>query len=152
MRRVKRLMSGMGPNLWPYWIPRFIGIFNSEYETWIWQAEDCRASKTFPMIPNLTNFLGTGRRKSSFQFLRISLGKWTSSEKPFKSIKICARKFHIFWFQYRHVTWTDANTVVQIWSWMKNRWHRYWWRMLETKCLDNKFKMLVTDSRWWWPI
>ena len=32
------------------------------------------------------------------------------------------------------------------------RWHRCWWRMLETKCVGDKFKMLMTDSRCWWPI
>ena len=26
-------------------------------------------------------------------------------------------------------------------------WHRCWWRMLETKCVGDKFKMLMTDLR-----
>ena len=30
--------------------------------------------------------------------------------------------------------------------------HRCWWRMLETKCVGDKFVMLVTDSGFWWPI
>ena len=30
--------------------------------------------------------------------------------------------------------------------------HRCWWRMLETKCVFDKFEMLVTDSGCWWPI
>ena len=32
------------------------------------------------------------------------------------------------------------------------RLHRCWWRMLETKCVGDKFEMLVTDSGCWWPI
>ena len=30
--------------------------------------------------------------------------------------------------------------------------HRCWWRMLETKCVGDKFEMLVTDSGCRWPI
>ena len=30
--------------------------------------------------------------------------------------------------------------------------HRCWWRMLETKCVGDKFEMLVIDSECWWPI
>ena len=30
------------------------------------------------------------------------------------------------------------------------RWHRCWWRMLETKCVGHKLKMLMTDLRCWW--
>ena len=26
------------------------------------------------------------------------------------------------------------------------------WRMLETKCVGDKFEMMVTDSGFWWPI
>ena len=32
------------------------------------------------------------------------------------------------------------------------RLHRCWWRMLETKWVGEKLKMLVTDPRCWWPI
>ena len=32
------------------------------------------------------------------------------------------------------------------------RLHWCWWRMLETKCVGDKFEMLVTDSECWWPI
>ena len=34
----------------------------------------------------------------------------------------------------------------------KLRLHRCWWRMLRTKCVGDKFEMLVTDSGCWWPI
>ena len=30
--------------------------------------------------------------------------------------------------------------------------HWCWWRMLETKFVNDKFEMLVTDSGCWWPI
>ena len=29
---------------------------------------------------------------------------------------------------------------------------RCWWPMLESKCIGDNFEMLVTDSRFWWPI
>ena len=32
------------------------------------------------------------------------------------------------------------------------RLHRCWWHILETKCVGDKFEMLVTDSGYWWPI
>ena len=32
------------------------------------------------------------------------------------------------------------------------RLHRCRWRMLETKCVGEKFEMLVTDLGCWWPI
>ena len=32
------------------------------------------------------------------------------------------------------------------------RLHRFWWRTLETVCLDDKFKMLLTDLRCFWSI
>ena len=30
--------------------------------------------------------------------------------------------------------------------------HRYWWRVLETKCVSDNFEMLLTDLRCWGPI
>ena len=30
--------------------------------------------------------------------------------------------------------------------------HRCWWRLLETKCVGDKFEMLVIDSGCWWSI
>ena len=38
------------------------------------------------------------------------------------------------------------------WHILYIRLHRCWWRMLETKCVGDKFEMLVTDSGCWWPI
>jgi len=32
------------------------------------------------------------------------------------------------------------------------RLHRCWWRMLESKCVGDKFVILVTDAGYWWPI
>lgn len=42
-------------------------------------------------------------------------------------------------------------------SYKKYGMHRYWWRMLEAKCIDDYFWMLVTDwihkkSSTWWKI
>jgi len=41
---------------------------------------------------------------------------------------------------------SQRETVVTGWL------HRYWWRMLKTKCVSDKFEILVTDSECWWPI
>ena len=35
---------------------------------------------------------------------------------------------------------------------LKERLNRFWWRILETKCVGDNFVILVTDFRCWWPI
>ena len=59
------------------------------------------------------------------------------------------------------VFWIEFEQYIFFQSWKKGRklvkkqlkWlHRCWWRMLETKCVFDKFEMLVTDSGCWWPI
>ena len=44
--------------------------------------------------------------------------------------------------------------IFRLWSqtYFFCRLHRCWWRILETKCVGDKFEMLVTDSGCWWPI
>ena len=42
--------------------------------------------------------------------------------------------------------WYPARVIPEF---RPERWHRCWWRMLETKCVDDKFKMLVTDLIHW---
>ena len=53
-------------------------------------------------------------------------------------------------FQIMHVKIIELDQNL---SFMKMKWlHRCWRRMLETKCVGDKFEMLVTDSGCWRPI
>ena len=51
------------------------------------------------------------------------------------------------------INFVSSAFTFQPWRWRTPIWwHRCWWRMLETKCVGDTFKMLVTDLRRWWPI
>ena len=48
---------------------------------------------------------------------------------------------------------SKLNTDLKVHTFFtKKRRQRCWWRMLKTKFVGDKFKMLVTDLRCWWPI
>ena len=61
----------------------------------------------------------------------------------------------ITWFAYISRIYISLNLIsFQLRICVSNLFwlHRCWWRMLETKCVGDKFEMLVTDSGCWWPI
>ena len=63
-------------------------------------------------------------------------------------LRLNSEKKGIDWFFYGIFWWRKhIKVVIKSHQWL----HRCWWRMLETKCVGDKFEMLVTDLRCWRP-
>ena len=58
-------------------------------------------------------------------------------------------------FQFDQFSWyiiSWSNRLLVVWNHSFGcfrRLHRFWWRRLQTKCVGDKFEMLVTDSQCW---
>ena len=105
----------------------------------------------FIELPEITDTFVESSRISggTMQTLSIAWGrKWThvlsfEALSPFTGIPFALTAMcNSFW----NIVSITVQSVVYSWS------HRCWWRMLETKCVGDKFEMLMTDSGCRWPI
>ena len=81
------------------------------------------------------NFILNGTRRSSnicYYFVFTD----------FHSINFRTPNIRLFFMNIHGYT-INSKTFVNLA--ISKRWHRCWWRMLETKCVGDKFKILVTD-------
>ena len=49
-------------------------------------------------------------------------------------------------FMQRKILYEGRSLCSNHWIIPSDGWHRCWWRMLETKCVGDKFKMLVANK------
>ena len=126
----------------PYFNSKYC-IQNNDFEIHSrWTKVGC----VFPMV--ISSDFRMGRHRSD-------ANQKDATHFTIANSKLIKNKLLTQWWRHFPVLVDELtpNLVANINVTTKHNWlHRCWWRMLETKCVGEKFEMLVTDSGCWWPI